>query len=65
MVAPSFHDPEARAILEDRKRQRDNEWLLGQIGEATYLRSLIVLGYLPADARIELFRARSLASRGE
>lgn len=54
MLKPHFSDPEARQILTDRKRQRDNEWLLGQVGEATYLRSLMILGYLPADARTKL-----------
>lgn len=53
-MKPSFHDPEARAILEDRKRQRDNEWLLGQIGEAAYLRSLLILGYSLEDGRRQL-----------
>jgi hypothetical protein len=53
-MKPHFSDSEARAILEDRKRRRDAEWLLGQIGEATYLRSLMILGYLEKDARTEL-----------
>ena len=56
MVNPSWHDPEARAILADRKRQRDNEYLLKQVGEATYLRSLMILGYPLDQARSELAR---------
>ena len=56
MVRPSWHDGEARQILADRKRQRDNEWLLGQIGEAAYLRSLLILGYPLDQARSELAR---------
>lgn len=50
----NYHDPETRQLLEARKRERDAEWLRGQVGEATYLRGLMILGYLPADARIEL-----------
>lgn len=50
----NWHDPEARRLLDDRKRQRDNEWLLRQVGEATYLRGLMILGYLPGDAQTEL-----------
>ena len=53
-MRPSWHDPEARQILEERKAQRDNEYLLKQIGEATYLRSLLILGYSVADARAAL-----------
>jgi hypothetical protein len=49
-----FSDPESRKLLEERKAQRDNELLLGQVGEATYLRSLMILGYLPDEARTEL-----------
>jgi hypothetical protein len=49
-----FSDPEARQLLEERKAQRDNELLLNQIGEATYLRSLMILGYLPDEARTQL-----------
>lgn len=49
-----YSDPEARQLLNERKTQRDNEWLKGQIGEATYLRSLMILGYLEKDARVEL-----------
>lgn len=49
-----YSDPEARAMLEHRKRQRDLEFLRGQIGEATYLRSLMIDGMLPDEARTEL-----------
>ncbi len=49
-----FSDPETRQLLNARKVERDNEWLKGQIGEATYLRSLMILGYLEKDARVEL-----------
>jgi hypothetical protein len=50
----NFSDPEARHILNARKTERDNEWLRGQIGEATYLRSLFILGYGDRDAQTEL-----------
>jgi hypothetical protein len=53
-MKPHFSDSEARTILNQRKTQRDNEWLLGQIGEPTYLVSLEILGYLPKDAQTEL-----------
>ena len=49
-----FSDPEARQALNERKIARDAEWLRGQIGEATYLRSLMILGYLPDEARTQL-----------
>lgn len=50
----SWHDPEARMLLDDRKRERDNEWLRRQVGDATYLIGLRILGYLPKDAQTEL-----------
>lgn len=50
----NWHDPEARQMLDDRKRQRDNEWLRRQVGDATYLVGLRILGYLPRDAETEL-----------
>ena len=51
---PHFSDPEARQILNERKIARDAEWLRGVIGDATYLLSLRILGYLPAEAKTEL-----------
>lgn len=53
-MRPDWHDAEARAILDQRKMQRDNEWLRGLIGEPTYLLSLEILGYLPDEAKTEL-----------
>lgn len=50
----NWHDPETRQLLNERKTQRDNEWLLSQIGDATYITSLVILGYLEKDARVEL-----------
>lgn len=54
-----YSDPEARQLLAERKAQRDREYLLGQVGEATYLRSLMILGYLPDEARTELWHRNS------
>lgn len=49
-----FSDPELRSILNERKQARDAEWLRGVIGDDTYRRSLMILGYLPDEARTEL-----------
>jgi hypothetical protein len=57
-MKPDWHDPETRSILNARKTERDNEWLRKQIGEATYLRSLMVLGYPLDEARMELNQLR-------
>lgn len=46
--------PDGRAELSARKVCRDNEWLAGFIGEATYLRSLLILGYDLPSAKHEL-----------
>lgn len=51
---PHFSDQEARQILNERKMQRDAEWLRGVIGDATYKLSLQILGYSPNDAKTEL-----------
>ena len=51
---PHYSDQEARQILNERKMQRDAEWLRGVIGDDTYLLSLQILGYLPQDAKTEL-----------
>ncbi len=61
-MKPHFSDQEARAILADRKIQRDNEWLKRQIGEATYLRSLLILGYPLDEARMELNQLKDQAN---
>jgi hypothetical protein len=55
VMNPHFSDQEARAILNERKMQRDNEWLKGQIGDHTYITSLMILGYRPKrEAETEL-----------
>ena len=53
-MKPHYSDQEARQILNERKMQRDAEWLRGVIGDDTYLLSLQILGYLPQDAKTEL-----------
>lgn len=53
-MKPHYSDQEARQILNERKQQRDAEWLRGVIGDDTYLLSLQILGYLPQDAKTEL-----------
>ena len=53
-MKPHFSDSEARQILNARKIERDNEWLRHQVGDATYLRSLMILGYGDDEARTEL-----------
>ena len=50
----SHHDPETRQILNARKMQRDAEWCRRQVSDATYLRSLMILGYGDDEARTEL-----------
>lgn len=57
-MRPHFSDSEARQILQARKAERDNEWLRKQIGENTYLRSLMILGYPLDEARMELNQLR-------
>lgn len=53
-VTLSHHDPDTRHILNARKTERDNEWCRRQVGDMTYLRSLMILGYSDNDARTEL-----------
>lgn len=47
----SHSDPEAHALLTERVRARQLEFLAGQIGEATFLRSLLIYGYDLPEAR--------------
>jgi hypothetical protein len=61
---PHFSDQEARQILNERKMQRDAEWLRGVIGERTYLVSLQILGYAPRDAQTELNILRQWQAEG-
>lgn len=60
-----YSDPESKALLEERKRLRDLEWLKGQIGEQTYLTSLKIYGYSEKDAKQEfrLLELEKLSAR--
>lgn len=51
-----FSDPEARQLLSERAHARGLEWLAGQIGEATLLRSLMLYGKTLEEARHELWK---------
>lgn len=50
----SFSDPEARQLLADRTAARGLEWLAGEIGEATFLCSLMIYGHSLESAKHEL-----------
>lgn len=47
-------DPERPALLDMQKLRMDQCWRKGEIGDATYCRSLFIMGYLPKDANTEL-----------
>ncbi len=49
-----FSDPERPAQLDMQKLHLDQCWRKGEIGDATYCRSLFILGYLPDVASSEL-----------
>lgn len=49
-----YSEPEASTILRERACARGLEWLAGQIGEATFLRSLMIYGYSLPEAKHEL-----------
>ncbi len=53
-MQPHFNDPERPAELDMRKLSMDQAWRKGQIGDATYVRSLTFYGYLPKEATVEL-----------
>lgn len=53
-MQPHFSDPEKPALLDMQKLRVDQCWRRGEIGDRTYLRSLFIMGYLPADANTEL-----------
>lgn len=56
MRSPLIHPSEsdARALLAERAHARGLEWLAGEIGEATFLRSLLIYGYSLPEAKHEL-----------
>lgn len=51
-------EPEARALLAERAYARSLEWLAGEIGEATFLRSLMIYGRSLEEAKHELQRLK-------
>lgn len=53
-MQPHFSDPERPALLDMQKLRMDQLWRKKQIGDATYLRSLFIAGYLPDEANTEL-----------
>ena len=50
----SHHDPERPAIYDARIREFGRLWKSGAIGDATFLRSLFIMGKLPDEANTEL-----------
>lgn len=54
----AYCEPEARQLLADRAAARGLEWLAGEIGEATFLRSLMIYGHSLESAKHELQRLR-------
>lgn len=54
----SHAEPEARQLLSERAYARGLEWLTGEIGEATFLRSLMIYGHSLESAKHELQRLK-------
>ena len=50
----SRHDPERPQLLDMAKLRLDQCWRKREIGDATFLRSLFIMGYLPDVAASEL-----------
>ena len=53
-MQPHFSDSEKSQHLDMQKLRIDQCWRKGEIGDATYLRSLFLMGHLPAVANTEL-----------
>jgi len=53
-MQPHFSDSERPALLDMQKLRMDQCWRKGEIGIATYLRSLFIMGYSSTDAVTEL-----------
>lgn len=51
-----FSEPEARGLLAERAYARGLEFLAWQIGEATFLRSLLIYGHSLESAKHELWK---------
>ena len=57
-MIPERTDPEAPRLRAEQKLLRDEDFLAGRIGEATYLLSLRLLGHEPGEAQSELWLLR-------
>ena len=53
-MQPHFSDPEKPQLLDMQKLRMDQCWRRGEIKDATYLRSLFILGIGPHEAITEL-----------
>ena len=54
IMQPHFSDAERPALFDMQKLRLDQCWRRGEIGDATYLRSLFIMGYPPREAGTEL-----------
>lgn len=54
LIMTNRRDPEHWKTLQERKLQRDTEFLAGQIGPETYCKSLMNYGYLRKEAEVEM-----------
>jgi hypothetical protein len=50
----SHLEPERPQMVDMEKLRMDQLWRKGQIGDLTFLRSLHIMGYTPAEAITEL-----------
>ena len=48
------HEPEKPQMLDMAKLRMDQCWRKGDVKDITYLRSLFIMGYTPAEANVEL-----------
>jgi hypothetical protein len=53
-MQPHFSDPERSSHIDMQKLRFDQLWRKRQILDTTYVRSLMILGYLPDEANTEL-----------
>lgn len=53
-MRPHFSDSERLAWKDAQAARLGQYWRKGQIGDATFLRSLFVMGWLPDEANTEL-----------
>lgn len=54
-------DPDFWRHLQDKKAERDREWLAGETTDAIYTGRLLAYGYTPMHARTELNLLRMAA----